>query len=199
MKVTEATKRRIAFDMDGVFANYHEPFVGFYNRRNGTNFNIGDIGGYDFWRAFGISEEKSAREITDFYFSEDFEEINPVEGSQDTIKLLSQKNILAIITARPDFIRERTLEWINKHFPNVFSDAHFTSQFGGNGSKKKKSDFCLDNGYEVIIEDSAEYANECAERGINALLLNRPWNRNGSLHPQVQRVSNWKEILEHLT
>ena len=199
MKVTEANKRKIAVDIDGVLANYHEPFVGFYNERNGTNFNLENISGYDFWRAFGISEEKSACEIADFYFSEDFKEINPVEGSQDVLKLLSPKNILAIITARPDFIRKKTLEWINKYFPNVFSDVHFTNQFGGNGSKEKKSYFCLDRGYGVIVEDSAEYANECAEQGINALLLNRPWNRNGSLHPQVQRVSNWKEVLEHLT
>lgn len=198
MKVTDDTIRKIAVDIDGVLANSHEPFMGFYNERNGTNFNVGGICSYDFWRTFGISEEESAREIADFYFSENFKELSPVEDSQRVTKLLSQKNVLAIITARPDFIRERTLKWINSYFPNVFSNAHFTSQFWGNSSKEKKSGLCLENGYEVIIEDSAEYANECAEQGINALLLDKPWNRKNLLHPKVQRVSNWMGVLEHI-
>jgi 5'(3')-deoxyribonucleotidase len=191
-------QRRIAVDIDGVLADYHSPFVRFYNARNRTNFNVDDLLGYDFWRAFKTSEEESERAIRDFFFSEGFEGINPIKDSQNSTWLLSQKNTLAIITARPDYVKERTLKWTDRYFPRIFSDVHFTSQFGGNGSRKKKYDFCLDYNYELIIEDVAEYANDCAEKGVKSFLMNRPWNRNFSLHPLVQRVNDWSEILQIL-
>ncbi|MEK6741915.1 MAG: hypothetical protein AABX91_00455 [Nanoarchaeota archaeon] len=191
-------KPKIAVDIDGVLADYQISFVEFYNKRNGKNFSIQNLIGHDFWLSFGISKEKAEKEIIDFFSSEKFKKLSPVTDSQDAIKLLAQKNILSIVTARPDFVRETTLEWLDAHFPNIFSEIHFTSQFGGNGPREKKSDFCLDYNYEIIIEDIVEHANECAEKGIKVFLLNRPWNKNFSLHPLVQRVNDWNEISQIL-
>ena len=50
----------------------------------------------------------------------------------------------------------------------------------------------------ALIEDAAEHANDCAEKGIKVILINRPWNLNERVHPNVKRAENWEEVLKHL-
>ena len=190
--------RKIAFDIDGILINFHNPLVIFYNKKHGTSFKVEDITTYDFSRAFQTTEEQFRRDMNEFYSSPLFRSLPLIKGARRAVRQLSQNNFLGVITSRPDFIYEETLISLRKHFPETFSGVYFTNHYGGNGPRKNKSDFCLEHGYEVIVEDVLEYASECADKGINALLLDKPWNQNGSLHPRVQRVFSWAEILEHL-
>jgi len=194
----DGRKRKLAVDIDGVLLDFHNPFIIFYNQRHGTAFTVEDITANDFSMVFQATEEQFKRDMSEFYRSPLFMSLPLIRGAQRAVRQLSQNNFLGVITSRPDFIYEETLSSLNKHFPESFSDVYFTNHYGGNGSRKNKSDFCLEQSYEVIIEDVSEYANECANRGINAFLLDRPWNRNSSLHPRVQRVFSWTEILERL-
>ena len=198
MKTKQKTFRKIASDIDGVLVDFQTPFVDFYNQRHDANFTVQDMFCYEFWKVFQVSEEELARDMKDFYRSSAFRKMSPISGAKEAITILRRRNLLYSVTSRPDFIRDETITLLGEHFPGAFLRVHFTNQYGGNGSKERKSDFCLENGYEVIIEDVAEYANECAERGIKAFILTCPWNREERLHPEVTRVKDWKEILHHL-
>ncbi len=191
-------KRRIAIDVDGVLFDFLTQFIIFYNQRHGTSFTINDIITYDFSKVFQASEEELRRDMNEFYQSPLFRNLPLIPGAQRGVRQLAQNNTLSVVTSRPDFISGETLTSLSKHFPELFSRIHFTSQYGGNGHKEKKSDYCLEHGYELIIEDVAEYANECAERGVMAILLTRPWNREENLHQNVKRVNDWNEILRVL-
>jgi 5'(3')-deoxyribonucleotidase len=190
---------KIAVDIDGVLADFHRPFLNFYNRRKGTNFKIEDIITYDLSKLFRTSFEETVREIDSFYNSRAFLGITPIPGSQEAINFLKKKNFLAIITSRPETLRRETTNWLLGNFPNSFLAAHFIGNYSGNGSEGKKVSFCLREGYQVLIEDSVGEANECAEKGIDAILFEQPWNIHEKLHPKIKRVKNWQEILGVLT
>ncbi len=190
-------KEKIAVDLDGVVAKFAEGLLEFRNERHGTNYRMDDIFSYDFWSVFRISREQSIKEVLDFYNSPEFERIAPIPNSQEAMSLLSEKYFIAALTARPDFTRDKTLNWLEKYFPNVFSEFHFTNHFAGNGERKNKSDFCLEYGYETLIDDYHRHVNECAEKGIRTFLLTQPWNWE-TLRPEVVRVRNWREIQERL-
>ncbi|MDP3992478.1 MAG: hypothetical protein U1B79_00580 [Candidatus Pacearchaeota archaeon] len=208
METMQKRLGRLAFDIDGVLSNFQPVFLNFHNQRYGTRFTIDELTSYEFWKVFHVPEKELQGEMVDFYQSPFFKKIVPLPGSKEAIKQLYRRNLLYVVTSRPDTIHDETVAWLGNHFPNIFSRVHFTSHFGGNGSREKKSDFCLEQGYPIIIEDVAEYANECAERGITAFILTRPWNREEKLHPGVTRIGDlnkagdwkehWKELLHYL-
>ena len=191
-------KRKIAVDLDGVVFDFLSPFCFFYNKKHGTNFGLRNLTTYDLHSVFQTPEERLRSEMNEFYKSKLFEELKLVMGARTGIRKLSERHTLGVVTSRPDTTHSATISSLTKHFPGVFSDVYFTSQYGGNGHRQKKSDYCRDQGYEVIIEDVAEYANECSESGVLAFLLTRPWNRNELLHSSVVRVKNWFEISKRL-
>ena len=112
---------------------------------------------------------------------------------EQAISELPKRFQLAVVTARPKEISKETIYNLERFFPNSFSEFHFANhKFPENGNQSKSS-FCVSNGYKFMIEDSADYARECAKSGISVLLLEQPWNWE-TLHPRVFRVRNWNEI-----
>lgn len=88
---------------------------------------------------------------------------------------------LVVVTSRQHVIRDETLEWIDRHYPKVFSDVHFGNHFAKSGQSKKKSEICEEIGADVLIDDNPRYAHECASSGMHVLLFNwqrqYPWSR----------------------
>ncbi len=190
---------RIAVDVDGVLANLTGPFLDFYNQRNKTNFRLDDISTFDFKEVFSITKKEEGQLFFDFFDLGYFRNLQPIKDSQKTTSYLSRENHLAIITARTEHVKSQTYEWIQKFFPDVFSDIHFAKNIYSTGEPRPtKSEFCLDNKYEIMIEDDLNHANSCAEKGIDAILLNYPWNEEGKTHPAVKRAENWYGILDIL-
>ncbi len=192
------TMAKVAVDIDDTLLYFYEPWLNFVNGKYRTNFSINDIKVHSLDKSLKMSEPQVINEIFSFYQSPRFTSLRPVEGAVYATKELSRRKSLGIITSRPDSTSFATTRSLQKHFPGIFSEIHFTSQFGGNGHRQNKSQFCLDYGYRVIVEDVAEYANECAENGIPGILLTKPWNVGESLHPLVTRVPDWKVALEVL-
>ena len=112
--------KRIAFDIDGVLANLMEPLLEFSNPRYGTNFTPEDIYVFDFKEIFNIDQEEENKLFSDFTYADFLNKIQPVEGSQEAISYLSKNNYLAVITARADYTKNQTCEWIDNFFPNFF-------------------------------------------------------------------------------
>jgi len=189
---------KIAIDIDGVLADFFGPFIHFYNKRNNANLRLSDMTSYNLCKIFGISQESLIKEMGDFYKSPLFKFLPLIEGSKEAIHKIYRFNLLYVVTSRPSSLYEETTFWIRNQFPDRFLKVHITNGYGTTGIKEKKSDVCLCNGYNLIIEDSADEVNDCAEKGIESILLKKPWNINEKTHPSVKRVNNWQEILQHL-
>ncbi|PID84469.1 hypothetical protein CSB09_00920 [Candidatus Gracilibacteria bacterium] len=159
----------------------------------------------------------SREQITDYYIKNVFQEISweeigdfflgpmekdkemlalpTVDGAFDALsKLKKQSKELFVITARPYFVEEYTRKYIQKHFPDIFCDIHFASHFTEH--QRNKSEICKEIGATVLIDDSMDFALDCAKGGIETLLLEKPWNRQRTEeHPNIHRFSHWNELI----
>jgi uncharacterized HAD superfamily protein len=164
----------------------------------GTDMTRDRITDYMMEKVWNMPMEDIFPRIETFYKSSDHDMVLPVDGSIDAIKRLSQKHELIIVTSRPDFVKEGTLGWLEKHFGNLIKEVHFTNQFMGNGGvKTTKADVCKRVGIEVLIEDAPVYAKNVSKEGIPVLLIDTPWNKDVS-GDLITRVYSWDEIVSIL-
>ena len=195
----EDKKRKIGIDIDDTLLDFIGNYLIFHNQKYKTNLKREDFKTYSFNHSLGGTMNKAVNTVGEFYKTEIFKKIRPFSNSIDVINNLKKKYDLFIITSRPDFMVDETKEWINKYFPNKFSDIFFSynhyTKRKNNG--KTKAEICSDLEISILIDDSLEYALNCAEKGVKVLLLNARWNLNGE-HENIIRVKNWEEILEKL-
>ncbi|MCO5604305.1 hypothetical protein L7F22_058470 [Adiantum nelumboides] len=136
-----------------------------------------------------------------FFESEHFKDgIVPIPGAHQSLVQLAEFCDLVIVTSRQHVIRHQTLEWIERHFPRIFSDVYFGNHFALEGEARPKSEICRSIGAEVLIDDNPRYAVECAQHNIEVLLFDHnnsyPWSKtsDGPMHPLITRVQSWEDV-----
>ena len=189
------TKMNIGVDIDDTLLDFVGTYALFHNEVYGTNLKREDFKKYSFNSVRGGTMKEAVNSVKEFYNTSFFKEMKPFPDSIEVIQKLKRNRSLFIITSRPLDIQKGTLEWISKYFSNIFSDIIFASNFytKARNNGKTKAEVCYDLEISTLIDDSLIYARECVEKGIDALLLDAPWNQNGE-DKGITRVKNWKEI-----
>ncbi len=187
-------KLKIGIDLDECLAEFVWGFFNHHNDLYETKFTKRDIFCYNLWEVIGEKREETTKKILYFYQTDHFKELPIVPQSREVTRVLSENNELFVITARPNSLDYATNRFIDQNFHNRFLDLIFSNDFFKNG-KKKKSDICKNLGIEVMIEDHADYAFDCARNGIQVILLDKPWNHFYFRHNNLTKVSNWNECL----
>lgn len=197
--------KKVAIDNDDVLANFNTQLCRFHNQNYGTTLKLKDIKTYNLWEVWKCGRQEAIRRVDEFYHSEYFHKIEPMKGSTESIGLLYQKSDLVVVTSRPFVYQQLTYEWLDRHFPNKFVRVYHTNHFSPDESKSKnKSDVCIELGIDLIIEDGPFHTIDCAAKGVNVLLFNRPWNPRfqfpeGKLPIGIKRVYSWGQIVKELT
>jgi uncharacterized HAD superfamily protein len=198
-KMTE----KIGIDLDDVLVDFNGALRRWHNDIYKTSLKLEDFKSYFFNETWGGTIQETIDKVGLFNHSRYYETISPIEGAvwaiNSLLKIGKEPNI---VTSRADFLRESTEKMLKFYFKkqsmNIFYSSNHYS--GRENSGKTKPEICLDNKIPLIIDDSLEYAMQCAEKGIRVLLFgDYPWNQNGNLPANVVRVKNWKEVLEKLT
>ena len=157
---------RIGIDIDEILAASLDAMLDFHNGTYGTKLKQGDIFSYKLWEVWGGSEEEAAQKWHDFYETDHFAGVCPIAGAFAAMTVLKERgHELFAITARPHHIAKKTEDWLDEHFPAVFSGVRFANTYGLNGSKHKKSDLCIELGIATLVEDDPRHATDCASRG----------------------------------
>ncbi len=188
----------VGIDVDDVLADMNSALCLFHNEKYGTSLTKEDFRSYDLWATFGCEKEESNRRIGEFYDSRHFREIRPVEHAVECVDALAKRHELFVITSRFGTVVEETKCWIDHYFKGKFKDILFSKFYAQNGNRKTKPEVCKENGICVIIEDSPIYAKECADAGIQAYLLDAPWNRSMEEHPLITKVKSWKDVIDKI-
>jgi len=175
---------KIGIDIDGVLADFTPVINDFYNNKFGTSFKIEDYVHFDLEKTWNRTNEEAVKIIEDFFSSEDFVNLLPIEGSQEAIRFLSKNHSLIAITARPSYLRDKTESWIKKHFGNSILEVHFNNQYSKSALEISKTEICLSKGIEVFIEDTLAISNKLAKSGIKVFLLDYPGNQ-GEMHEKL--------------
>ena len=196
-----STKRlmKIGIDLDEILADLVNPLIVWHNGVYGTNLERNNLTSYSLEEIWGGSREDTERKFKEFYQSRNFKGIVPVRDSQKGIGNLSSRNELIVITSRPRYLYEETLQWLEKHFPDRFQGVELTSNWNEGGEGRKKSEACQDLGVDLIVEDSLGYAKDCADMNVRVLLLDCPWNRGDLDTRRITRVYSWEDIEKEAT
>lgn len=188
---------KIGVDMDEVLCELFLSLTDRFNTINGTFHNVRDIQHYDLEKLYGCTKEELGGLLREFFISKDHTTMVPIVGALEGIEKIKDFDLI-IISARPEHTRNKTEEWLHKHFPNIFSDIHLIGDPSGlGGMALSKGEFAKELGIQVFIEDSLTNAKNIASYGIPVLLLDRTWNQ-GELPPLVTRAFSWEEAVSFI-
>jgi 5'(3')-deoxyribonucleotidase len=155
---------KIAIDVDEVLVHLLKPMA----KRRGVKLPENKKYKYLYREVFNCTEEESQVILRDFYMSEDFRNLKPIEGSQlamNNLNMIFDK--MYIVTGRQEIVREPTEIWIEHFFPGVFDDVILTNSFTPH--EVKKSDICRALNIGLIIDDNKGICDQCIEAGTDAL------------------------------
>ena len=187
---------KIAIDIDEVVVEFVRGYIRILARK-GIKADYDKTNTYNLWEAYSITREDSIKYAEEFYESESFENIELVEGAKDAINSLEKKNELFFLTSRPASIKDKTHQFIKKHFPNSNINLVFAGDFHKDNGKTK-AEICRELGISIIVEDNKNYALECAKSGIQVFLIAKPWNVDSESHENIKKVNSWSEILDNI-
>ncbi len=185
----------VAIDIDEVLADFLSAYLRFCNARSRTSFTREQFRSYRFEDVLGGTREDMLALTHEFHDGGHLLSIPPLPAAQEGIARLARSHELIVVTSRPHAIERETREWIERHFPGVFSAVHLTNEFSSDGPRTTKALVCLAHGAKLIVDDNLDYAAQCAQAGVPALLLDAPWNRAAALPDGVTRVRSWDEIV----
>ena len=121
--------------------------------------------------------------------------LDVIEGAKEYIeKLKEDGHTIVIITGRDNGEYSdpysMTKKWLKeKEIP--YDKLIFTNAY-----EKGKAAKCIENGVDVMIDDSVHICRECYQKNITTLIMDKPFNRE---EKEITRVYNWKEIYEFIT
>jgi 5'(3')-deoxyribonucleotidase len=197
----ETERKKIGIDLDDTLFDLVSPFISYHNQTYKTNLKKEDFTTYSFNEVLKLPSMRDAVErVFQFYDSDFFRKMPPLPGSIESVNKIKGDYEMYIITYRPDFLYNDTMNQLWDNFRGCFSEVlfAFNPYIGGKSIGKTKADICLNKGISKMIDDSLNCVLECKKKGVSTLLFgDYPWNRNGE-HKEIIRVKDWKEVLEKL-
>ena len=124
-------------------------------------------------------------------------ELKVKDGAKEYIdKLKEDGHSIYIITGRDNGEYSdpynMTKEWLDKNF--IYYDKLILTNAYKN-DKHGKTEKCLENNIDIMIDDSVHICQDCIDNNITTLLMDTPYNKQVNM----PRVHNWKEIYEYIS
>ena len=163
----------------------------------GTSFQFNDVESYHLWDLWGGDRHASMKKFELFYNSEYFDGIEVMPGSIEALQELCTHNNY-IVTSRPSALKDKTESWVEKNFPETFSEIIITNAFSNEENFIKKSVVCDRLGANIVLEDSLDNALDCNNGQRLIILFDKPWNQSSNLPKNIIRVKDWDEALRHI-
>ncbi len=180
--------RKLAFDIDGVFADTFRIFVETARNQYDVKVAYEDITEYDFRKVVDIDDE-TARSIIQKILDDPVRMgIRPIEGAIDVITRLSLLGPILFVTARPG--KTAIMKWLLQQLRKV---DHSLIRLEATGTHQEKIPVLLENGIRYFVEDRLETCYLLASTSVTPIVFEQPWNRKP--HP-FQSVRTWKELSE---
>ena len=187
---------KIGIDLDEVLLDFIGPLNDFYNQCYGTKFSRDDYTDYALWNIWNCSQNEANKFVDFFLRSRYYFLVRPLPDAKRVVERLSLKHELCAITARPLFNRSRVINSVDRYFGKLIKEIHFSGNvFNDLHQGASKAEICLVNDIEVMIEDSLEYAEQCASAGIKSFLLTTPWNVKKTTSDKITRLKNLSDII----
>ena len=140
-----------------------------------------------------LTQKETVDVFYSFFDSEEYYQTQPVLWAYE--KLYERKQQwynMFLVTARAQPYEKKTKEWVEKHFPNIFSGYLFMNQYTDN--EIPKSVLCKQAWIQLLIDDNVQNIKDVNSLGIPGLLLDKPWNQNAQDTELMHKVYSRDEI-----
>jgi|EP01044_Picomonas_judraskeda_P003251 hypothetical protein len=207
----------LALDIDEVCAQFVPGLIRYHNEKYGTGLKTETFHSYTFADVWGGTDEESVAKVFDFFTTEHFLNLEPVQGSVEAVASLVDAGFDVVgVTSRQLVIEDPTRAWLDRHFPGLFRDVLFGNHWVPEAAspdleaegvvKKTKREMVEAIGAVALVDDSCKYVRELAGSagGPNyrksILFGEYAWNQAAAdeLPANCVRVADWKEALEQL-
>ena len=197
----------IYVDMDDVLAETGRTFLKVLQEEFGKQVDWDQIHDYDLGVSLGLDEESLTRFMHAVHRPEVLASVVPMAGSLEALEgWIEQGYEIEVVTGRPSSTEEISRKWLESnempHHSLIHVDKYAWEEELLGTSAGVPLIHLADNGYRLVVEDSAEVALHLTEI-IDApvAVLDRPWNRrkldeHSHLDGRIVRCESWTEIFE---
>ena len=204
----QTSNRIILTDVDGVLLEWEHHFTKWMLQRTlfderGARYHPYRLlpnkeNTYEMAERFGLTKSEIRKEIREFNRSAWMATQRPMLESQTWVKLLAAEGWTFIpITSQTSDIPAQQLR--KRRLGELFGDHVFTNyHILGTGADKDSALAEFHNTGLYWVEDKPKNAVAGLKYGLKPILIDHPYNRDFE-HPDVIRVSNWKEIHQILS
>lgn len=195
-------KKIVAVDIDDVLVPHFGELARFASETFGIRLTVDEMfyaGTVNaIMRRTGLDKEEIMSRIDAYLISDEFY-IDPLPGAVEVLTRLAKKYDLVIVTARPQPMKDLTIAWLEKHFPELFSQVRVVGhERWGLGAAPKGQAF-QELGVSILIDDHPTHCRAAHDQGIRALRFGEyPWSDSETLPDGVEAVRNWEEVAEKL-
>ncbi len=183
-RTVSKAKRILGVDIDNVLAESDACLRTMIRQRFQIALDEKDITQYDYG-AYGVTEEQLV-EVFNLFNTDTCRTLKLIAGAKAALSRLTARYEIALVTSRNPASKESTEYWLKKK-SLPYDQLHFNDEKHALGIP-----------YYAFVEDRHEHAHRIASTGATVYLMTRPWNAMPLAHPNVHRVTSWKEILRHL-
>ena len=179
---------KIGIDIDNVISNFNDVLFQEYMKHDKNLRNTGIINKNAKYIREGMFDWTEEEEKS-FYLNNIERIAKSLElkdGAKEYIdKLKHDDHIIYIITGRDNGEYSdpynMTKEWLSK-FDIQYDKLLLTNTY--RNDKHGKTEKCIENHIDVMIDDSVHICNDCIENGITTLLMDTPYNKQENI-PRV--------------
>ena len=187
----------IATDIDEVLAHCVAQLNRFHNDRYGTSCTLEGTSSYHLNEVWGCTAEEAKERIKEFYASQYFRDISPIEESKLVMAYLGSQYPITAITARSVDVKDITQTFMATHYPDI-QETYFAQEWAIEGNGNPKGRICRHIGATVMIEDAPEFILDCAREGIPVFMMDRPWNQHIEETEYITRITGLSEMIGSL-
>jgi len=189
---------RIGIDVDNVISNFDDTLLKEYLKHDRELRNTGIINENPEYFRRGMFDWSEDEEQS--FYNKNIEKfarnLKPFDDAVYYIQKLKQAgNEIYIISGRNNGEYENpyklTEEWLSKYHI-VYDKLILTNAY----NKQEKSNKCIENHIDIMIEDSTSTCLDLMKNGIKVYTMNTRYNQN---EENLDRVSNWKEIYRKIS
>lgn len=190
--------KEIGIDIDDCSFDLRNPLCRYMARVAGTKTTPDDWTSYDLHNVFGVEQERFVDLLEGFWDSPEYDGMMPEEGAVKALTTFHSVGIKPVmLTSRFGRARERTSTLIQRHLLRVNPEIVYSGHCKFRNGELTKAEICLQRGIQLMVEDARDYALQCAESGIDVILLRRR-NNEGTSHKRITPVDNWQQVYEEV-
>lgn len=173
-------------DLDNTVLDATSSHLKYYNLASGLALTPHDVDDFYLYQLYGW--EKSQRDSIYKQFGRRIHwESEPFPMAVEILQELYQRHRISIITSRPEYFREVTMNWLRHHAVD-YQRIVFTED---------KLRECINSNVDVLIDDGPHYAEQFSSEGKPVILYEQPYNLSIT-GTSIYRASNWLEVKKHI-